>query len=93
MQKAGYKPEDVASIVSASCAMGILIPPSLHMVLLGSSVSVSVSALFWGGILPSLVLALGLYLMIYWKARHADWPAETRRASFTVLMRAAPSCR
>lgn len=89
MVKAGYKPEDVASIVSAACAMGILIPPSLHMVLLGSIVSVSVSALFWGGILPSLALALGLYVTIYWKARSAGWPAETSRASFTVLMRAA----
>lgn len=85
MRKAGYKPEDIAAIVSAACAMGILIPPSLHMVLLGSIVSVSVGDLFFGGILPSLVLALGLYVLIYWKARSAGWPAESHRASWRQL--------
>lgn len=88
MQRAGYKSEDAAAIVSAACAMGILIPPSLHMVLLGSIVSVSIADLFWGGILPSLVLAASLYGMVYFKARRAAWPAEMSRASSADLLRA-----
>lgn len=88
MRKAGYSKEEAVSIVSASAAMGILVPPSVHMVVLGTLVGVSVSALFIGGFVPAAILALVLLAVVYVKARRAGWPTMPR-SSRSQLGRAA----
>jgi len=78
MIRAGYTKEEAASIVSAAAAMGILVPPCIHMVVLGTLVNVSVAALFLGGFVPAFVLAATLMGLIYFKARRGNWTSAPR---------------
>jgi tripartite ATP-independent transporter DctM subunit len=89
MKRTGYSAEESASIVCAAAAMGILIPPSIHMIVLGTLVNVSVAKLFLAGFLPAFVMAAGLMALIHVKARRGDWPRATGRVTAAELGRAA----
>ena len=69
LTKAGYKPEEAVSVVSAASAMGILVPPCILMIIIGAIANVSVAALFAGGFIPALVMAIIIMVYIYLKAR------------------------
>ena len=58
MKRAGYPQEQSVAIISASSAMGILIPPCITMVVFAGVTNTSVAALFLAGFLPALVLAI-----------------------------------
>jgi C4-dicarboxylate transporter, DctM subunit len=88
MQKAGYRPEVAASIVSAASAMGILVPPCILMVILGGITGISIGALFLGGFLPAVVLALCIMALVYVQAVHTHLPVEPR-PSFKEAVKAA----
>ena len=87
MQQEGYRQAEAVAIVSASAAMGILVPPCLVMALLATIGNVSLTALFLAGFLPAAVLAVGLMLLIAWKARREHWPV-VHRASWSTLVQA-----
>lgn len=69
MTQAGYEPEEAVSVVAAASAMGILVPPCILMIIIGSIANVSVAALFAGGFIPALVLAIAIMVYIYLRAR------------------------
>jgi tripartite ATP-independent transporter DctM subunit len=93
----GFKPDRAVAIISASSAMGILIPPCLIMVVIAQIAGISVGALFLAGFIPAAVLAVALMILIYIQARRegiggttrASW-AETgkafRRAIIPLMM-------
>jgi len=58
MVEAGYKKETAAGIICCAGALGPIIPPSVPMVIYGSTMGVSVADLFRGGIVPGLILGL-----------------------------------
>jgi tripartite ATP-independent transporter DctM subunit len=89
MKRTGYTAEESASILCAAAAMGILIPPSIHMVVLGTLVNVSVAKLFIAGFLPAFVMAAGLMLLINLKARRGNWPRAAERVSRADVWRAS----
>jgi tripartite ATP-independent transporter DctM subunit len=70
----GYGRERATAIVGASCAMGILIPPGIVMVVYGVVGNVSIVRLFTACIVPGLVMALGLMVLIGYQARRENWP-------------------
>jgi C4-dicarboxylate transporter, DctM subunit len=74
MKKAGYSGPESVSIVSAASAMGILVPPCLTMVVLGSLVNLSIVTLFLAGFVPAFLLALTLLVLIAVRARRQRWP-------------------
>jgi tripartite ATP-independent transporter DctM subunit len=78
MLRAGYKPEQAVAIVSAASAMGILVPPCILMIVIGSVANVSVAALFAAGFLPAVVLAVAIMAYIYWDARRSGIDASAR---------------
>ena len=78
MLRAGYKPEQAVAIVSAASAMGILVPPCILMIVIGSVANVSVAALFAAGFLPAVVLAAAIMGYIYWDARRSGIDASAR---------------
>jgi tripartite ATP-independent transporter DctM subunit len=78
MKKAGYKPVDCVSIVSAASAMGILVPPCINMVVLGGMTGISVGALFMGGFIPAVVMSLCIMVLIYIQAVRVGFPVDTR---------------
>ena len=80
MKKAGYSGAEAVSVVSAASAMGILVPPCLTMVVLGSLVNLSIVTLFLAGFLPAFLLAAMLILLIAVRARRASWPVAEPNA-------------
>lgn len=78
LKKAGYSGAESVSIVAASSAMGILVPPCLTMVVLGSLVNLSIVTLFLAGFLPAFLLAAVLLVLIAVRARRQRWPIAER---------------
>ena len=64
MKKEGYDPEKAAALFAAATTNGPIIPPSIPMVVFGVIANVSIIRLFIGGIVPGLILGVGL--MIGW---------------------------
>ena len=88
MRRAGYSGPESVSVVAAASAMGILVPPCLTMVVLGSLVNLSIVTLFLAGFIPAFILAGVLLVLIALRARRQRWPV-TGRASGSDLWRAA----
>ena len=87
MLKAGYKPEHAVSIVAAATGMGILVPPAIFMIVIGTMTNTSIVGIFLGGFIPALAMSAILMGVIYWQARRFQWPTDAR-PSFKVFMAA-----
>ena len=68
MKARGMKPGELVSLLATSGAMAETIPPSVVLIVIGSVASVSIAALFTGGLLPALVLALALAVVAWFRA-------------------------
>ena len=78
MVKQGFPARFGAGVITTSGALGILIPPSIVMVMYAVATNTSVGALFIAGIVPGLVLATLLGLTTWWRARKFDYPRQPR---------------
>jgi tripartite ATP-independent transporter DctM subunit len=85
MKERGAKPGELVALLSASGAMSETIPPSLVLITIGSVTGVSIAALFAGGLVPALVLAIALAAVARWRAKdevstavRATWPTIAR---------------
>ena len=74
MVKAGFPNKFGAGVISTSGALGILIPPSIVMVMYSVATNTSVGALFMAGVLPGLALAATLGGVTWWRAKKFDYP-------------------
>ena len=72
MQARGAKPGDLAALLSATGAQTETIPPSIVLITIGSVTGVSIAALFTGGLLPAIVLAIGLCYVVARRYRNDD---------------------
>ncbi len=86
MVKAGFPNRFGAGIITTSGALGILIPPSIVMVMYSVSTNTSVGALFMAGVVPGLMLATMLGLTTWYLARKNDYP-RLPKASFVQRMK------
>src|SRR2546428_168224 len=78
MLRAGYKPEQAASLVASATAMGILVPPAIFMIVLGQITDTSVVGIFLAGFIPAAVTALCLFVVIIVQAHRLGWPKDGR---------------
>ncbi|EJW13450.1 TRAP-type C4-dicarboxylate transporter [Rhodovulum sp. PH10] len=78
MEARGYPRDYAAAVVAASSCLGVIIPPSITMVIFGVVANVSIGALLIGGIVPGILLALMLIGTNYYMARKAGYPIEPR---------------
>ena len=76
--RAGYKPEQAASLVASATAMGILVPPAIFMIVLGQITDTSVVGIFLAGFIPAAVTALCLFVVIIVQAHRLSWPKDGR---------------
>jgi len=76
MTQVGYSKEFAAGIIANAGTLGILIPPSIVMVVYAASVDVSVGRMFLAGVIPGLMAGGMLMLAIYVVARIKKLPAE-----------------
>ena len=74
MRQAGYTKEFAAGVICNAGTLGILIPPSIVMVVYAASVDVSVGRMFLAGIIPGLLAGLMLMVTIYGFARIKNMP-------------------
>jgi C4-dicarboxylate transporter DctM subunit len=91
MVRAGYSKEFAAGVICNAGTLGILIPPSIVMVVYGAATETSVGKLFVAGILPGIALGLLLMLAIYVRARMTDLPRQPRASLREVLVTARRS--
>ncbi|MCR6666164.1 MAG: TRAP transporter large permease subunit [Methyloversatilis sp.] len=74
MVKQGFPMKFGAGIVASSGALGILIPPSIVMVMYAVSTNSSIGALFMAGIIPGAVLLFMLGFTTWWRAKSNNYP-------------------
>ena len=74
MAKAGFPKRFGAGVIATSGALGILIPPSIVMVMYAVATNTSVGALFMAGVVPGLLLAMVLGGVTWWRARKNNYP-------------------
>lgn len=82
MERQGYTRKFAAAITAASSVIGPIIPPSGIMIIYAYVMGESVAALFLAGIVPGILVGVGLMLVISWMADRHDFPVATRRYSW-----------
>ena len=85
MRQVGYSKEFASGIIANAGTLGILIPPSIVMVVYAASVDVSVGRMFLAGVIPGIVAGLMLMITIYIVARIKHLPAEPWRGASELL--------
>lgn len=81
MEKNGYTRQKATGIVCGACAAGILVPPSISMVVYGGLTNTSIAALFAAGFLPAAIPAVLIMIQLYFEAKQANIPVQPK-ASF-----------
>ena len=79
MCERGYPMETSAGLIASGGIIAPIIPPSMPFVIYGVTTNTSISALFVSGIVPGLVMGVGLLLAWLWVLRDLDLPGETRQ--------------
>ena len=87
MKARGARPGDLVALLAATGAQTETIPPSLVLITIGSVTGVSIAALFTGGLLPGVVLAITLSVLVWWRYRNEDL-RHVKRASGSEIVRA-----
>ena len=72
--RAGFPNRFGAGVITTSGALGILIPPSIVMVMYSVATNTSVGALFMAGVIPGLLLATTLGMVTWYRAKKFDYP-------------------
>ena len=85
--KQGFPPCCGAGVITTSGALGILIPPSIAMVMYSVATNTSVGQLFMAGVIPGLMLATLLGLTTWYRARKIGCP-RLHKTSFAQRMHA-----
>jgi C4-dicarboxylate transporter DctM subunit len=80
MEKRGYQKSYASAVVASASCLGVIIPPSITMVVFGIVANVSVGQLLIGGIIPGLFLSLILLCVNYVRSRQLGYPTETRQS-------------
>jgi tripartite ATP-independent transporter DctM subunit len=65
MIEKGYKPGYAAAITATSSTIGPIIPPSMTMIVYGSMAGVSIGGLFLAGVIPGILIGVGLMIAVY----------------------------
>jgi len=78
MVRAGFPPRFGAGVITTSGALGILIPPSIAMVMYSVSTNTSLGAMFIAGVIPGIALASMLGATTWYRARKNNYPRQPR---------------
>jgi C4-dicarboxylate transporter DctM subunit len=85
MVRAGYPQPFAAGVICNAGTLGILIPPSIVMVVYGAATETSVGKLFMAGVIPGILLGLLLMVAIYIRGRMINLPKQPRVSFGEVL--------
>lgn len=86
MLKAGYSRETSAGLVASAGALGPIIPPSIPMIIYGVTMNLSIPAMFIGGIVPGLVIAIVLSgVNIFFAYRNPEVLVHSKDLKFDLM--------
>ncbi|MHA6344280.1 TRAP transporter large permease [Roseivivax sp. CAU 1761] len=85
-----YPPRFAAAIVAVGGTLGLMIPPSLGFILIGSIVGLPIDTLFIAGLLPGIMEAILLSVATFWLSRRGGYGAKAQAPDWTRFARLAP---
>jgi tripartite ATP-independent transporter DctM subunit len=91
LRRAGYSPEDTASLIASGAAMGMLVPPAIFMIVISAVTNTSSVALFLAGFIPAAIIAFCLCIVVVIRAKRRGWPRDPNPTfgSITTALRDA----
>ena len=78
MKKQGFAPSFTVAVTACSSVMGVIIPPSILMVVWGGLMTVSIGGLFLAGVIPGILVALSQMITVYIYAKIFNYPIYSR---------------
>lgn len=90
----GYEKGTAVGITAASSTIGVIIPPSIPMIIFAGIANASVGALFLGGIVPGVLIGLGMMIFTYIVAVKRNYPKSDKvkfSTFFKLLMETLPA--
>jgi tripartite ATP-independent transporter DctM subunit len=69
MEREGFERDDAAALTAAASVIGPIIPPSIPIVIFGAAMSQPIGTLFAAGVVPGVLIGLGLMLVVYYRSR------------------------
>lgn len=81
-KKAGYPAGFAAAVNASSSTVSVLIPPSIPLILYGLVSNTSIIDLFVAGIIPGVMLAVGMFTAVWWVAKRLDLPTAALPGGF-----------
>lgn len=88
MTKQGYSPGYSVGLIAAAGSIGIIIPPSIPMIIYAVSANVSITQMFLAGIIPGLAIGIVLIITAYIKAKKEGYKGTEQRYSGKDIMAA-----
>lgn len=86
MIKQGYDKETSVGVTAASSTIGVIIPPSIPMIIFAGLTNASIGALFLGGIVPGILVGLGMMIFVYILAVKRNYP-KTQAVEFKKFLK------
>jgi C4-dicarboxylate transporter DctM subunit len=77
LRRAGYRPDDAASLIASGTAMGMLVPPAIFMIVIASVTNQSAVALFLAGFIPAAIVGFCLCVLVLIQAHLLGWPKDS----------------
>jgi C4-dicarboxylate transporter DctM subunit len=84
LKRKGYDPASAASLIAASGTIGVVIPPSVPMIIYAVIAQQSVSKLFLNGIVPGILMGIGLAAIAIVQAYRRNYPRGTALSPATI---------
>ena len=94
MLRKGYDTETAVGVTAASSTVGVVIPPSIPMIIFAGLTNASIGALFLGGIIPGILIGLGMMVFVYFMAIKRNYPRDARvevKKFMKLLVEAIPA--
>jgi len=82
MKKKGYNKNFAASIIATGGSIGVVIPPSIPMIIFAFIANISVGKLFLAGVIPGFIIGLSLILLVIYKTRDFEIDEKSRVFDF-----------
>jgi len=94
MIEKGYEKDFTVAVTATSSTIGVMIPPSIPMVVYGVASGASIGKLFLGGFVPGVLTGFAQMAVVFFLARKRNYPVEVRislKESFRIVLKGIPA--